>query len=47
MDKGLTVPKLVLINQLKIPQMPPNLSVQVDKKYGITGCGVFKGGIQN
>ena len=24
MDKGLTVPKLVLINQLKIPQMPQN-----------------------
>ena len=24
MDKGLTVPKWVLINQLKIPQMPQN-----------------------
>ena len=24
MDKGLIVPKWVLINHLKIPQMPPN-----------------------
>ena len=29
MDKGLTVPKWVLINWLKIPQMPQNLSVQI------------------
>ena len=28
MDKGLTVPKWVLIVQLKIPQMPQNLSAQ-------------------
>jgi hypothetical protein len=28
MDKGLTVPKWVLINQPKIPQMPQNLSAQ-------------------
>ena len=28
MDKGLTVPKWVLIVQLKIPQMPQNLSTQ-------------------
>ena len=28
MDKGLTVPKLVLIVQSKIPQMPQNLSTQ-------------------
>ena len=27
-DKGLTVPKWVLINQLKILQMPKNLSAQ-------------------
>ena len=32
MDKGLTVPKWVLINWLKIPQMPQNLSAQ---KFGI------------
>ena len=25
MDKGLTAPKLVLINRVKIPQIPPNL----------------------
>ena len=29
MDKGLTVPKWVLINWLKIPQMPQNLSAQI------------------
>jgi hypothetical protein len=29
MDKGLTVPKWVLINRQKIPQMPQNLSVQI------------------
>ena len=29
MDEGLTVPKWVLINQLKIHQMPQNLSVQI------------------
>ena len=39
MDKEPTVPKLVLINQPKIPQMPPkifwqNLSDQA-QKYGI------------
>jgi hypothetical protein len=28
MDKGLTVPKWVLIGRLKIPQMPQNLSAQ-------------------
>ena len=28
MDKGLTVPKWVLIVQPKIPQMPQNLSAQ-------------------
>jgi hypothetical protein len=28
MDKGLTVPKWELINWLKIPQMPHNLSAQ-------------------
>ena len=28
LDKGLTVPKWVLINQPKIPQMPQNLSAQ-------------------
>ena len=28
MDKGLTVPKWVLINRPKIPQMPQNLSAQ-------------------
>ena len=31
MDKGLTVPKWVLINQPKIPQMPQNLSAQAQK----------------
>ena len=30
-DKGLTVPKLVLIIWLKIPQMPKNLYVQAQK----------------
>ena len=29
MDKGLTVPKWVLIVRLKIPQMPQNLSAQL------------------
>ena len=29
MDKGLTVPKWVLINWLKIPKMPQNLSAQI------------------
>ena len=29
MDKGLTVPKWVLINWPKIPQMPKNLSAQI------------------
>ena len=29
MDKGLTVPKWVLINQPKVPQMPQNLSAQI------------------
>ena len=29
MDKGLTVPKWVLINWPKIPQMPQNLSTQI------------------
>jgi hypothetical protein len=29
MDKGLTVPKWVLIILLKIPQMPQNLSAQI------------------
>ena len=29
MDRGLTVPKWVLINWPKIPQMPPNLSAQI------------------
>ena len=29
MDKGLTVPKWVLIDQPKIPQMPQNLSAQI------------------
>ena len=29
MDKGLTVPKWVLIVQPKIPQMPQNLSAQI------------------
>jgi hypothetical protein len=29
MDKGITVPKWVLINWTKIPQMPQNLSAQI------------------
>ena len=29
MDKGLTVPKWVLINRSKTPQMPQNLSAQI------------------
>ena len=29
MDKGLTVPKWVLINRPKIPQMPQDLSSQI------------------
>jgi hypothetical protein len=29
MDKGLTVPKWVLINWPKVPQMPQNLSAQI------------------
>ena len=29
MDKGLTVPKCVLINRRKIPQMPQDLSAQI------------------
>ena len=38
MDKGLTVPKWVLINWPKIPQMPQNLSAQIvvqAQKFGI------------
>ena len=35
MDKGLTVPKWVLINRPKIPQMPQNLSAQA-QKFGIS-----------
>jgi hypothetical protein len=31
MDKGLTVTKWVLLVWLKIPQMPQNLSAQVQK----------------
>jgi hypothetical protein len=31
MDKGLTVPKWVLIVQPKIPQMPQNLSAHTQK----------------
>jgi hypothetical protein len=29
MEKELTLPKMVLINQPKIPQMPQNLSAQI------------------
>ena len=29
MDKGLTVPKWLLINGPKVPQMPQNLSAQI------------------
>ena len=29
MDKGLTVPKWMLINRPEIPQMPQNLSAQI------------------
>ena len=35
MDKGLTVPKWMLINRPKIPQIPQNLSVQA-QKFGIS-----------
>ena len=38
-DKGLTVPKCLLINRPKIPQMPQNLSVQIvcpSPKFGIS-----------
>ena len=43
MDKGLTVPKWVLMVQLKIPQMSQNLSAQAQKfwilmKKGFIGC---------
>ena len=31
MDKGLTVPKWVLIDQPEIPQLPQNLSAQAQK----------------
>jgi hypothetical protein len=34
-DKGLTVPKWVLINLLKIPQMPQTFSAQA-QKFGIS-----------
>ena len=34
MDKGLTVPKWVLIDWPKVPQMPQNLSAQA-QKFGI------------
>ena len=39
MDKGLTVPKWVLINQPKIPQMSQNLQPKLsaqDQKFGIS-----------
>ena len=35
MDKQLAVPKWVLINRLKIPQMSPSLSAQA-QKFGIS-----------
>ena len=38
MDKGLTVPKWVLINRLKVPQIPQNLFDQIvspSQKFGI------------
>ena len=34
-DKGLTVPKWVLINRPKVPTMPQNLSAQA-QKFGIS-----------
>ena len=34
-DKGLTVPKWLLINRPKMPQMPQNLSAQ-GHKFGIS-----------
>ena len=42
MDKGLTVPKWVLINRSKIPQMPQNVSAQalkvgISKKKALLG----------
>ena len=50
MDKGLTIPKKVLINWVKIPQMPQNLSAQIvglspqfwdfDKKKGLHWASV-------
>ena len=39
MDKGLTVPKWVLINRPKMPQMPQNVSTQMfaqAQKFGIS-----------
>ena len=41
MEKRLTVPKWVLINQLKIPKMPQNLSAQklgISMRKGFIGC---------
>ena len=35
MNKGLTLPKWVLINRPKVPQMPQNLSAQA-QKFGIS-----------
>ena len=35
MDKGLIVPKWVLIKFSKIPQMPKGLSAQIAQKFGI------------
>jgi hypothetical protein len=42
MDKGLTVPKWVMINRPKMPKMPQNLSAQAQKfeismKKGLIG----------
>ena len=34
-DKGLIVPKWVLINQTKLPQMPQNLSAQA-QNFGVS-----------
>ena len=55
-DKGLTVPKWVLINQPKIPQMPQDLSVQIvcpstkvwdfDEK-GLIWASIVRGRVDN
>ena len=43
LDKGLTVPKWVMINWLKITHMPQNVSAHIANKFGISMKAGFIG----